>query len=86
MSTCLVTVLKLVSGRAIYRFKASSQANLSSVLLYGFTFVGSGDVVSGGGGTGARKGDVGGSGEDGFLFLFRVWEVLGMVVDTSKKA
>ena len=48
----------------MYRFSASSHAIFRSFALYGFdTVTGSGDSVGGGGGIGARKGDVGGSGE-----------------------
>lgn len=48
----------------MYRLNASSHAILRSFELYGFdTVTGSGDSVGGGGGIGARKGDVGGSGD-----------------------
>jgi hypothetical protein len=62
-SVCLLSVLKLVSGRAMYRRKASSQATFKSFALYGLTLTSSGDSVRGGGGAGARNGEVGGSGE-----------------------
>jgi len=79
----------------MYRLSASSHAILRSFALYGFdTVIGSGDSVGGGGGIGARNGDVGGSGDPAvwpeaarfFAMDRRGWESTAVALFTTSSA